>query len=98
MLAATSPVLAILNEQVGKLNLSPEEQYLYESRMKLRSDIVSIQESSFNQGIEEGIEKGIEKGKKAGILATAKNLLNMGMSWQDVAKATGLSEEEIIKL
>ena len=110
MLAATSPVLAILNEQVGKLNLSPEEQYLYESRMKLRSDIVSIQESSFNQGIEEGIEKGIkkgiekgieegiEKGKKAGILATAKNLLNMGMSWQDVAKATGLFEEEIIKL
>ena len=74
--------------------------------MKLRSDIVSIQESSFNQGIEEGIEKGIkkgieegiEKGKKAGILATAKNLLNMGMSWQDVAKATGLSQEEIIKL
>lgn len=74
--------------------------------MKLRSDIVSIQESSFNQGIEEGIEKGIkkgieegiEKGKKAGILATAKNLLNMGMSWQDVAKATGLFEEEIIKL
>ena len=75
MLATTSPVLAILNEQVGKLNLSPEEQYLYESRMKLRSDIVSIQESSFNRGIKQGIEKGraegiqkgIEKGKMEGI-------------------------------
>ena len=98
MLALTSPVLAILNEQVGKLNLSPEEQYFYESRMKLKSDIVSIQETSFNRGIAKGREEGIEEGRLEGILATAKNLLKMGMSLQDVAIATGLSTDEIIKL
>ena len=94
MLAATSPVLAILNEEVGKLNLSPEEQYLYESRMKLKSDIVSIQESSFKRGI----EKGIEKGRTEGIISTARNLLNMGFPIESIAKATGLSTAKIEKL
>ena len=114
MLAATSPVLAILNEEVGKLNLSPEEQYLYESRMKLKSDIVSIQESSFKRGIEkgiekgrkEGIEKGIEKGRIEGRmegvynnkLETARKSLNMGLTIEVITELTGLSKEEILKL
>ena len=110
MLATTSPVLAILNEQVGKLDLSPEEQYLYESRMKLRSDIVSIQESSFNRGIAQGIEKGIAKGITQGIekgiekgfrvkaIETAKKAQAMGLPIQTIIELTELSEEEILKL
>ena len=98
MLATTSPVLAILNEQVGKLDLSPEEQYLYESRMKLRSDIVSIQESSFNHGITQGIEKGIEKGFRVKAIETAKKAQAMGLPIQTIIELTGLSEEEILKL
>ena len=106
MLAATSPVLAILNEQVGKINLSPEEERLYESRMKLRSDIVSIQESSFNIGIQKGIEQGIEKGREEGreegshskAIETAKKCLKMKMSVETIMELTGLSEDEIEKL
>ena len=106
MLAATSPVLAILNEQIGKINLSPEEERLYESRMKLRSDIVSIQESSFNrgmqkgrkEGIEKGMEKGIERGAYAKAIETAKKLLDMGLQLENIAIATGLTKEEIEKL
>ena len=94
MLATTSPVLAILNEQVGKLDLSPEEQYLYESRMKLKSDIVSIQESSFNRGITQGIEKGSYNNK----LETARKSLSMGLALETITELTGLSEEEILKL
>ena len=94
MLAATSPVLAILNEEIGKLNLSPEEQYLYESRMKLKSDIVSIRESSFNKGI----EKGIEKGSYAKAIETAKKAQNMGLSIETIIELTGLTKEEILKL
>ena len=106
MLAATSPVLAILNEQVGKINLSPEEERLYESRMKLRSDIVSIQESSFNRGIKQGIEQGIEKGREEGreegshskAIETAKKLLDMGLQLENIAIATGLTQDEIEQL
>ena len=67
MLASTSPVLEVLNEQMNTLTLSKEERRLYESRMKLKSDIVTISESSFNRGLEKGIEKGIAKGIEKGI-------------------------------
>ena len=110
MLANTSPVLKILNEKRVKLNLSPEEKRLYESRMKLKSDIVTIYESSFNKGIRQGIEKGLKEGIEKGIekgieegsynakLETARNLIDMGLSREDVCKATGLSKEEIDKV
>jgi len=94
MLATTSPVLAILNEQVEKINLSPEEERLYESRMKLKSDIVTIQESSFNKGIEQGKAEGFYNAK----LETAKKLLDMGLPIANISQATMLTEEEIRKL
>ena len=51
-------------------------------------------EEGFEEGMEKGIEKGIEKGKEALLLA-AQNLLKMGLSVADIAKATGLSEDQI---
>ena len=44
------------------------------------------------------MEKGIEQGREEGISQTAKNLLAMGMSVTNVAKATGLSEEQVRQL
>ena len=45
-------------------------------------------------GLEEGIAKGREKERKA----IAINLLQLGTSCEIVAKATGLSVEEVTKL
>ena len=42
MLARNSPVLKLLNEKIDLLSLTPKERKLYESRMMLKSDIVSI--------------------------------------------------------
>jgi len=47
------------------------------------------------QGKEKGIKEGIEQGKAEGKLATAKNMLTMGLSIEQAAQATGLSEEVI---
>ena len=47
------------------------------------------------QGIEQGIKQGIERGIEQGILATARNLKQMGLSIADIAKATGLSAEQL---
>ena len=47
------------------------------------------------QGIEKGIEKGIEQGIEQGILQTAKNFKGLGISIEDIMKATGLSKEEV---
>ena len=49
-------------------------------------------------GIQEGIQAGIAQGFTDGIMQTAKKLLEIGLSVEDIAKATGLSKEEIEKL
>ena len=50
------------------------------------------------EGIQQGRAEGIQQGRAEGIMATARNLRQMGLSVADIAKATGLSAEEIEKL
>ena len=103
MIATTSPVLQMLNEKVDVLTLSPLERKLYESRMKLKSDIATISEVQFKSGLERGIHEGIERGKSLGLaegarqkaLETARNLLQFGLSVENIAQATGLSQAEV---
>ena len=42
------------------------------------------------------MSKGYEQGKEEALFQTAHNLLELGLPLADVAKATGLSEEEIL--
>ena len=110
MLAMTSPILQMLNEQIDVLTLSPVERKLYESRMKLKSDITTISETQFSAGVERGkslgLAEGIEQGRSEGIeqgsrqkaLETARILKQFGDSVQKIAQATGLTKEEIEKL
>ena len=87
MLARTSPVLQILNEQIDILSLSPIERKLYESRMKLKSDITTISENQFKAGWQEG--------KLEGKLETARILKQLGDPIQKIIQVTGLSQAEI---
>ena len=95
MLAATSPILKMLNEKVDILTLSPTERKLYESRMKLKSDIATISESQFNAGREEGKLEGKLEGSRQKALETARILKQLGDSTQKIVQATGLSQEEV---
>jgi len=47
---------------------------------------------------EDALKKGIKKGEAKGKVDVARNLKSMGLSVTDIAKATGLTEEEIDKL
>ena len=107
MLAVTSPVLQMLNEKIDVLSLSPEERRQYESRMKLKSDIATISEVQFKAGAEWGVAEGkslgLAEGKSLGLtegarqakLETAKNLLHLGLSGENIAQATGLTKAEV---
>ena len=86
MLAKNSPVLKILNQKINMLSLSPEEKKLYESRMKLKSDIATYSEAEFNRGMKEGI------------FETARNCLKLKMPIETIQSITGLTREEIEKL
>ena len=87
MLATKSPILQMLNEQIDVLSLSPVERKLYESRMKLKSDITTISEDQFKAGLQEG--------KLEGKLETARVLKQLGDPVQKIMQATGLSQEEV---
>ena len=66
MLATTSPILQMLNEKIDVLSLNPVERKLYESRMKLKSDIATISEVQSKSGLELGFAEGIEQGEARG--------------------------------
>ena len=95
MIATTSPVLQILNEKIDVLSLTPKERKLYESRMKLKSDIATISEVQFNSGLERGLAEGEARGSRQKALETAKTMLTMGYPLNDICKITGLSPAEV---
>ena len=98
MLAMTSPVLQMLNEKIDVLSLNPEERKLYESRMKLKSDIATISEVQYNAGIERGKSLGLAEGSRQNALETAAAFKRFGFDIDKIAEGTGLSREEIEKL
>lgn len=70
----------------------------YEDSLKAYRDI----KKSINTAKEEGREEGRKEGRVEGIakekLATAKRLLGMGLTQEQVAKGTDLSIEDIERL
>ena len=107
MIATTSPVLQMLNEKVDVLTLSPLERKLYESRMKLKSDIATISEVQYKAGVEWGLTEGEARGKSLGLaegeargsrqkaLETAKLMLQRDYPSTEICMMTGLTQAEV---
>ena len=74
----------------------------FQKYMSEEEDKKKIQNSLLSEAKEEGISQGISQGYTSGIndgiKQTAKNLLSMNVTLEDISKATGLSIEEINKL
>ena len=49
----------------------------------------------FSLGIAQGKQEGISAGSHQKALETAKNLLDLGLSIENIARATGLTEAEV---
>ena len=72
----------------------------YEMRMK------DLRDKAHAEGLAEGKAQGLAEGKAEGLAegkaeektATAKRLLSMGLSVEDIAKATSLSIEQVEKI
>ena len=102
MLATTSPILQMLNEKIDVLSLSPKERKLYESRMKLKSDIATISEVQFKAGAEWGLAEskslGLTEGSHQAKLETARLMLQRNYPQAEVCLITGLTQEEVANL
>ena len=100
------PVFRKLAEIGDLRKLSREELELYDEDIKNMRDIYSTRKFDEKKGMEIGMEKGMAKGMEKGMakgmekekLATARRLLSMGLSDEQVSTATELPLEEIQKL
>jgi len=95
------PILELLNEKVIEITHTPEEQRLFDSRMKMRSDILTGVEVKFNEGMKKGIEEGRAEGSYTKAIETAMNCLNLEMPIETIVQITcltqGLQHEKKIK-
>ncbi|UTY26842.1 Rpn family recombination-promoting nuclease/putative transposase [Treponema denticola] len=99
MLAQESTMMKKANDTITIMEMSPRDKWLYDSRMKYEHDRASCISEGYRQGIVQGEIKGRQEGFADGsyqkALETAKNLLGLGLSIENIAKATGLSQEEV---
>ncbi|MGP1439112.1 MAG: Rpn family recombination-promoting nuclease/putative transposase [Treponema sp.] len=96
MLARTSPIFKLLNEKIEEITRSPEEERLFDSRMKMRSDILTEMEINYNEGIKKGIEKGIEQGREEGIEQGREEGIEQGREEGSYAKAVETARQCLI--
>ena len=96
------PVFRKLAEIGDLRKLSREELELYDEDIKNMRDIYATRKFDEKKGMEIGMEKGMAKGMAKGMekekLATARRLLSMGLSDEQVSTATELPLEEIQKM
>ena len=66
--------------------------------LKAYRDVKNSIDTALEKGREEGMAKGMEKGMEKEKIATARRLLSMGLSDEQVSTATELPLEEIQKM
>ena len=70
----------------------------YEDSLKAYRDVKNSIDTALERGREEGMAKGLAKGMEKEKIATARRLLSMGLSEEQVSTVTELPLEEIQKL
>ena len=103
---AKNPIFRRLAE-IGEVSaLSKEERIQYDAYIRIFRDNLYAMEGAEEVGMRKGLKAGIEQGlvrgraegRAEGILATARNFKALGISNEDIQKATGLSMEDIENL
>ena len=91
-----------LFEQAEVARFTPVERNEYVASKKEYWDNYSIvttaMKKGLSKGLAQGLAKGLAQGRAEGIRATARNLKQMGLSVDDIVKATGLTADEIERL
>ena len=91
----TSEFTASLDSAV---NMNKGNQHWRKEYMTLAYDMAVATNKAREEGIAIGEERGISRGERKAKLETARNLITLGLSQDQIASVTGLSIEEIDKL
>ena len=99
----------VMKKAFGRLQIiSADEQarMQFDAEEKYRRDVWSRENAAEERGMQRGMERGIQRGMEQGMEqgmrkraeAIARNMLNMGMDVNTIAKATGLFVDDILRL
>ena len=91
---AQDAVFKKLSEIAEVASLNSEERRRYDESLRHYRDTLVVMEGQYL----EGEAKGRAEGKQEKATAIARNLKAMGLSVEDIEKATGLSADEISSL
>ena len=108
------PGLSEAREKLKYYSMAPAERYAYDEHLNaimIQNDVLSTAKlegltegrskglaEGRAEGLAEGRAEGLAEGRAEGILSTARTLKAMGLSMEDISRATGLSKEDIVKL
>lgn len=96
------PMFRRLGEKAKYAVLSEKEKKAYNESLKIYRDNYAIAETERTEGREEGRKEGREEGRKEGLKEAfsqvVRNMLEMGMGVEAIARATGLSIQELENL
>ncbi len=97
--------LAKAKQKLEVAKLSPRKRAAYERDTKHLHSEASWAETqnkkladAEKRGMERGIERGIERGAKEHAIGVAKKILQKGLSIQDAAEFSGLTEIEVLQI
>ena len=72
---------------------------MLDNKLRTENDMIDLIKQWKDEGINEGIERGREEGREEGqyqkAIETAQNLIQMGLSDEQIAQATGLPIEQV---
>ena len=91
MLAQGNPMMTKASKVMDIFYLDEQERKRYEAAWEYESDRLSM----ISESERKGLERGKSQGSRQKALETAKNLLQFGLSVENIAKATGLSKAEV---
>ena len=98
----TAPGLGEAREQLRYYSLSDTERRAYDEHINdimIQNDVLNTAKLEGRaEGLAEGRAEGLEQGRMEERLSTARNLKKLGIAPDTIARATGLSLEEIEKL
>jgi hypothetical protein len=79
-------------------SLLPEEVNMIAKEWNLEEALVVEREEGKQEGFEKGELIGELRGRKEGILETARNFKSLGIDLEQIARATGLSYDDVARL
>ena len=89
------PYFEELMEEAEFANMTEEQRWRYALAMKQKWDYKNTIDYAHDQGLEEGIKQGIEQGTEIATVQTAKRFKELGVPIETIAKATGLTLDQI---